>query len=235
MASFKICVRQQRSDKLFPVYIRITHNRKVGYIKTDKVVTTSKLRKGEIKDPEILSYGSNLIKNYSERLNAVDISFWDIHDIIFYLQNIDKDISFSKYARKYVLEMATLRKMERNAKNYKWAYMSLEKYAGTDNIMFSKLTTQFIQGWINSLSGTNRAKEMYPICIRMIYNAALEEYNDYDKNIIRIKLQPFRKITIPKADVPEKRALDISILRKFFQGIVPETKLKASLPELSRM
>lgn len=112
--------------------------------------------------------------------------------------------------------------------------MSLEKYAGTDNIMFSKLTTQFIQGWINSLSGTNRAKEMYPICIRMIYNAALEEYNDYDKNIIRIKLQPFRKITIPKADVPEKRALDISILRKFFQGIVPETKLKASLPELSR-
>ena len=144
MASFKICVRQQRSDKLFPVYIRITHNRKVGYIKTDKVVTTSKLRKGEIKDPEILSYGSNLIKNYSERLNAVDISFWDIHDIIFYLQNIDKDISFSKYARKYVLEMATLRKMERNAKNYKWAYMSLEKYAGTDNIMFSKLTTQFM-------------------------------------------------------------------------------------------
>lgn len=234
MTSFKICVRQQRNDKLFPVYIRITHNRKVGYIKTDKVITTSKLRKGEIKDPEILSYGSNLIKNYSERLNAVDISFWDIHDIISYLQNIDKDISFSRYARKYVLEMATLRKMERNAKNYKWAYMSLEKYAGTDNIMFSKLTTQFIQGWINSLSGTNRAKEMYPICIRMIYNAALEEYNDYDKNIIRIKLQPFRKITIPKADVPEKRALDISILRKFFQGIVPETKLKASLPELSR-
>ena len=151
----------------------------------------AKLRKGEIKDPEILSYGSNLIKNYSERLNAVDISFWDIHDIISYLQNIDKDISFSKYARKYVLEMATLRKMERNAKNYKWAYMSLEKYAGTDNIMFSKLTTQFIQGWINSLSGTNRAKEMYPICIRMVYNAALEEYNDYDKNIIRIKLHPF--------------------------------------------
>ena len=91
--------------------------------------------------------------------------------------------------------------------------MSLEKYAGTDNIMFSKLSTQFIQGWINSLSGTNRAKEMYPICIRMIYNAALEEYNEYDNNIIRIKLQPFRKITIPKADVPDKRALDISILR----------------------
>ena len=56
----------------------------------------------------------------------------------------------------------------------------------------------------------------------------------YDKNIIRIKLQPFRKIEIPKADVPEKRALDIPILQKFFYGAIPETKLKASLPELSR-
>lgn len=52
----------------------------------------------------------------------------------------------------------------------------------------------------------------------MIYNAGLEEYNDYDRNIIRIKLQPFRKIEIPKADVPEKRALSIDVLRAFFNG-----------------
>lgn len=100
--------------------------------------------------------------------------------------------------------------------------------------MFSKLTTKFIQDWISSLASTNRAKEMYPTCIRMIYNAALEEYNDYDKNIIRIKLQPFRKISIPKADVPEKRALDIDILKRFFTGEIPESNLKVSLPELSR-
>ena len=36
--------------------------------------------------------------------------------------------------------------------------MSLEKYIGTNNLMFSKLTTQFIQDQINSLSGTNKAK-----------------------------------------------------------------------------
>ena len=234
MANFKVCVRNQRSDKLFSVYIRITHNRRIGYIKTDKVVDKSKLRKGEIKDPDILSYCSNLIRGYNDRLNAVEISTWDIHEVISYLQNIDEDISFSQYARKYVFEMATIRNMVRNAKNYRWAYQSLERFAGTNNIMFSKLTSKFIQDWINSLSGTNRAKEMYPTCIRMIYNAALEEYNDYDKNVIRIKLQPFRKIEIPKADVPEKRALDIPILQKFFCGAIPETKLKASLPELSR-
>ena len=234
MSNFKVCVRNQRSDKLFSVYIRITHNRRIGYIKTDKVVDKSKLRKGEIKDPDILSYCSNLIRGYNDRLNAVEISTWDIHEVMFYLQSIDEDISFSQYARKYVFEMATIRNMVRNAKNYRWAYQSLERFAGTNNILFSKLTSKFIQDWMNSLSGTNRAKEMYPTCIRMIYNAALEEYNDYDKNIIRIKLQPFRKIEIPKADVPEKTALDIPILQKFFYGAIPETKLKASLPELSR-
>lgn len=234
MVTFKTCVRMQRSDDLFPVYIRITHNRRVGYIRTDKAIDKSKLRKGEVRDPDILSYCSSLIRCYNNRLNQVDISVWDVNEVITYIQNIDEDISFSLYARKYVFEMATVRNMVRNSKNYKWAYQSLERFAGTDNIMFSRLTTKFIQDWISSLAGTNRAKEMYPICIRMIYDAALEEYNDYDKNIVRIKLQPFRKIEIPKADMPEKRALGIPTLQKFFRGVIPETKLKASLPELSR-
>lgn len=234
MATFKACVRRQRNDGLYTVFVRVTHKRDARYIDTGKAVDKSKLRKGEIKDPDILSYCSNLIRGYNDKLNAVEISTWDIHEVISYLQNIDEDISFSQYARKYVFEMATTKNMVRNSKNYRWAYQSLEKFAGTNNIMFSKLTSKFIQDWINSLLETNRAKEMYPTCIRMIYNAALEEYNDYDKNIIRIKLQPFRKIEIPKADVPEKRALDIPILQKFFYGAIPETKLKASLPELSR-
>ena len=61
---------------------------------------------------------------------------WDVHEVISYLQNIDEDISFSKYARQYVRDMAVYRGMERNSKNYKWAYQSLEKFAGTDDIKF---------------------------------------------------------------------------------------------------
>ena len=142
--------------------------------------------------------------------------------------------SISKYARKYERDMAVYRGMERNSRNYKWAYQSLEKYAGTNDIKYSKMTTKFIQDWMKTLEKTSRAKEMYPICIRMMYNAAMEEYNDYDKNIIRIKLQPFRKIAIPKADVPEKRAVSLDLLKIFFTGTLPETKHKASIPELSR-
>ena len=61
MATFKECIRKQRSDGLY----RITHNRDARYIDTGKVIDKSKVRKGEIKDVGILSYCSNLIKTYS--------------------------------------------------------------------------------------------------------------------------------------------------------------------------
>ena len=45
MATFKACVRSQRSDGLFAVLIRVTHNRVARYINTDKTVDKSKLGK----------------------------------------------------------------------------------------------------------------------------------------------------------------------------------------------
>ena len=234
MANFKICVRKKRTDNLYPVYIRITHHRKTAYIKTEKVVDKSGIRKGEVKDTEVLSYCTNLTKAYNSKLNQKDISLWTVNKVVNFLENEDKDISFSDYARKYIFEMASLRKMERNSKNYKWAYQSLERFANNENIMFSRLTSKFIQDWINSLANTNRAKEMYPICIRMIFNAALEEFNDYDHDIIRIKTNPFRKIEIPKADTPTKRALEIPVLQAFFNGSMPMTKYLSSRTEISR-
>ena len=43
--TFKVWVypQKRRKDGLWQVYIRVTHNRKVGYIKTDKMVSISGL------------------------------------------------------------------------------------------------------------------------------------------------------------------------------------------------
>lgn len=54
---------------------------------------------------------------------------------------------FSDYARKYHDEMYN-DGHERNARNYELAYQHLERYAGSNKVMFSQLTTQFINGWI---------------------------------------------------------------------------------------
>lgn len=51
MATLKAVVRKQRNDGFYPVYIRVVHNRKITYIKTEKIVDEKHINKsGEITD-----------------------------------------------------------------------------------------------------------------------------------------------------------------------------------------
>lgn len=62
MATFKICVRTQRSDGYWTVFIRCTHNRKSDYIATGKLVDEKGLAKDKnIKDPFVLSECSRMV------------------------------------------------------------------------------------------------------------------------------------------------------------------------------
>ncbi len=53
MTTLKAMVRKPRTDGLYSVYIRIVHNRKPGYIKTDKIVDANHVSNGEITDPVV--------------------------------------------------------------------------------------------------------------------------------------------------------------------------------------
>ena len=224
-----------RSDGLFPVYIRVTHNRKVGYIKTQKAVSKEGLRKGEVVDAPVLAFCSKQIIRYNDCLNNLCLDGMTVSEIVSFLKGLDDDISFSEYAKYYINRMAIEWKMVRNSKTYHLAIQSLEKYLQSKNILFAQVSSQVVQGWISYLDKhTHRAKEQYPTCVKIMFRSALDDYNDYEKGIIRIKNDPFRKIRIPKADVPEKRALDVDILKQFFAGELPPSKMIAPLPELSR-
>ena len=119
MATFKICIRKGRTDGYYPVYIRVTHNRKTTYIKTDKMVDKKGLNKsGDVKDNYVLAYCTRLINEYTESLNKVDTRYWDLQDVVTYLQNGDEDVCFSEYARRYIMDMRIKLQQERNAKNY---------------------------------------------------------------------------------------------------------------------
>ena len=52
MATFKVIVQKQRNDGFWPVYIRITHNRGVKYIRTDKIVDSKGVDKKN-REPQI--------------------------------------------------------------------------------------------------------------------------------------------------------------------------------------
>jgi integrase len=146
---------------------------------------------------------------------------------------MDEDISFSAYARKHRDKMINSGQ-ERNAKNYRLAFQSLEEFAGSTDVKFSHLTSSFLNAWIDSLAKTKRAKEMYPICIRQIYKSAVREYNDSERGIMRIKFDPWPKVDIPRADTPEKKAITPEECRAFFSAPLPESKFKSPVPELGR-
>lgn len=234
MATIKAVVRTPRADGLFQVYIRISHNSKTGYIKTDKVIQKRDVKNGQFADPYVSNYCAKRILEYTERLNKVNCEYWSVNEIIDYLTKVDEDICFSEYVRKVHIPKMIDNDQERTAKNYNWALENLELFMGTNRIMFSHLTSHVLNRWIKSLEKTKRAKEMYPICMRQVFKAAIREYNDYDNNIIRIKGNPWMKVDIPQADKTEKLAITPKQCREFFSFPLPESKFALPLAEVGR-
>lgn len=234
MATFKAVVRWPRADGFYSVYIRVTHRRQTLFIKTDKMLTKRELtRKGEIADAFVLQFCTQKILEYQERLNRHDISQWNGAQVVEFLTTPDEIISFSDYGRKHIDRLID-NGQERSAKNYQLALQHMERYFGTTQVKFAQLTSVNVNKWIATLSGTARAKEMYPVCIRQIFRAAIDELNDYDNGIIQIKTNPWGKVKIPAADLPNKKAITAEACRAFFAAPLPESKMADPLPALGR-
>ncbi len=234
MATFKAVVRKKRADGFYPVYIRIVHRSRMGYIKTDKIVSDKQiLKSGEIKDAVVNDFCSREILRYTDMVNRKDISDYSVTELIEYLTRVEDNVCFSEYATLHINRMIE-EGHERNAKNYRLAVNHLERYLGTTHVMFNNLTSAVLKRWIDNLGQTNRAKEMYPTCVRQIFKKAILEYNDEERGVVRIKFNPWLKITIPKSDGAVQRAISAEACREFFNRPLPKSKMISSLPELGR-
>lgn len=234
MANLKAVVRKKRSDGLYLVYIRIIHQRKVGYIKTDKVVSPKYLdANGEILDPIVNEYCAKKILAYVDLLNRNDLSAFTLPEVIRYLKSDTVVENFSDYANLHISRLIN-NGQERTAKNYRLAVNHLERYLGTTNVSFKQMSSAVLRKWIESMSDTNRAKEMYPVCVRQIFKAALLELNDEERGIIRVKNNPWLKVQIPKSDRAAQKAISAEACRDFFNRPLPKSKMISSLPELGR-
>lgn len=221
MATFKATIRSKREDGTYLVYIRCTHNRQIAYIKTDMYVSEKKIKKGEISDIDINGRCAVKIMEWQTKLNREDISNWSVKDVISLIDFDNTNIPFIVYCQKFIDKMVNDGR-EKSASNYKCAKKSFEEYFGA-NIAFQDISTNKLMQWIGSLSNTARAKETYPKAIKAMFDAGCLEYNDYNKNIIRIASRPFIGIKIPKHDLPKKKAIDATIIRKIFE-YTPKTK-----------
>lgn len=234
MATLRPCIQKQRADGFYPVYIRVIHNRESAFLKTDKLVDKKSVSKTrEIRDNEVMRYCTNLISEYNRRLNLQDTTLWTVKEVVAFLQTQESDASFTEYAKLHIDRMVNSGHA-RTAKNYKMAVKCLEQFLGTNQIMFSYLTSAVLKRWIGTLMSKARCKEQYPVCIRQIFKAAILELNDEEKGIIRIKFNPWLKVTIPKADKAEQKAISAEECREFFNRPLPKTKMLSPLPEFGR-
>lgn len=233
MAILKATVRFKNKSGLYPVYVRFTQVKQVSYVKTSLMVNEKGLNsKKEIIDPFVIQQTSIIIENYYKQLNQVDTSNWSIQEIVKYVTEFNTDLSFSEYARKHICKLIN-RGQERTSRNYKWSLQHMERFAGTDNIMFSRLTSAFLNRWVESLSTTTRSKEQYPVCMREVYKAAIREFNDEERGIVKLN-NPWKNVTIPRSDVPEKRAIPASKLRSFFNVVPDRSRFTNPLMEVGQ-
>ena len=234
MATLKATVKSKRKDGMYVVYIRFAHNRKVSYLRTSWMDNDKGLsrNKKDIIDPYVIQQTSKLIDQYYNTLNRIDTQDWTVKEIVDYIQKGKDGISFSMYARKHIEKMKA-RGQERTSRDYKWALYSLEKFAGGNEVMFSQLTYSFLSRWIYSLSQTARSKNKYPINIRQIHKTAMLEYNDEERGI-QLITNPWPKITIPKEDTPNKRAISPNMLRRFFAVVPDFSRFTHPLQELGQ-
>lgn len=233
MAILKATVRFRNKSGLYPVYIRFTQVKQVSYVKTSWMVNDKGVNeRKEIIDPFVIKQTSLLIENYYTQLNQVDSSNWSVGEIVKYVTEFNTDMSFSEYAKNHIWKLID-RGQERTSRNYKWALQHMERFAGTDNIMFSRLTSSFLNQWIESLSTTTRSKEQYPVCMREVYKAAIREFNDEERGIVKLK-NPWKNVRIPKSDVPEKRAIPASKLRAFFNVVPDRSRFTNPLMEVGQ-
>ena len=226
MATFKPLVRKKRADGRYLVYIRCTHNRKVEYIKTDMYISEKEIKKGEISDFDVIGKCALRIKDFNLKLNREDIKNWTVSEVVAFITTDNSTISFSDFCQQFINKMLNEGR-ETTAHNYIYAKKSFEKHFGR-NINFQDITSKVLLDWIKTLTDTARAKENYPKAIKAMFDAGCLEYNDYNRNIIRIQSRPFMGVKIPKHDLAKEMAVDAEIIKQICEIEVKTKRMKMS-------
>ena len=128
MATLKAIVKAKMKNGMYNVYIRFTQNRQFSYFRTSWMVNEKGLSddKKDIIDPFVIQQTSVLIDKFYTRLNQVDSSNWSASEVLQFVQDFDKDMSFSDYARKHIDKLIA-RGQERTSRNYKWAILDVRR------------------------------------------------------------------------------------------------------------
>ena len=76
---------------------------------------------------------------------------------------------------------------------------------------------------------------MYAVCIRHIWRNAMKELNVPEQGILRIKYNPWERITIPQSDDTVKQAKSPNAMRTFFSCPILQLSIRGGMDLPSEM
>ena len=214
MATLKAIIRKddKRSDGTWNVKIRVTHDRKVKELPTSMYVTKADITSSyKIKNRAILDKCDDLIREYRQRLNAMNLELNDMPLTMIVERLMAREeragIDFITYANKWLAD----NKEKKGIKNYVTALNAFKKFFGRDTIMCSEVTSKVMREFEGSLSG--RAASLYTSAVLFVFREARNHYNDEDNDriVIRNTVASYKP---PKQNVAEKRAISVDVVRR---------------------
>jgi len=226
MATFTVSVlkHQKRRDDKYPVSIRVTHNGKSAYIGTKMYITDKQLNKNlKIKDPFVLRELNEMITVYEEEKIKLGfkLSLYNAKELSEYLirtTTCKTDIDMLSFAAEHISELKE-KGRHGTASITQNTINSLKCFTNKEKLYFSEITINFLRKYERWLSVEKekpvkgRGVSLYMGQIKMLFNKAINLYNDEDKGEIVITNYPFRKYKIPKEPTPEKRARPVEDIR----------------------
>lgn len=229
MASVKCVIHKHRkkADGTFAIYVRLSHQRKVSYIKTGKFATESDFTKdlGAFKKGPLKDSLDSLILEYRKIINSLEsINSLIIEDIESYLSincNNNSRYSFYSYADRLISNMLESGRVG-NSDLYKYVINSLKKYWPLSDLHFDNIDVKFLKNYESHLRKksqnhlTSRSVSLYLSVIRAIFNSAMKELNKPHLNIVPIPYNPFDYYSIPKYTKTSKRALKFDFIKAIY-------------------
>lgn len=241
MATFKVLVlpHQKKEDGSYNVKIRITHNRKVKYIRTPYYVDGKDIRKSKgelkIKNQAILDVVDEMVIGYRKKITkaGVDISSWSLDKLVLYLESDPSKFSldFMDYGRRMADSILASGRTS-TGKMYHCALNALERVLGRNTLDVKEITVHLLKEVEKLLRNesvihvthqkrvdtkkkkTGRSLLMYMRIIRSIHEAAKYEYNDEENGVINIPYSPFSKYRMPEAESSKHRVLSVEQIQR---------------------
>jgi integrase len=238
---------EKKKDETWNVKIRVNHKGKNFYIKTQHFIGSNQIRKDHsIKDPIILKLMNPVLDDYREKISELGskLELYNVRELADFLiagEPITADeINIISFGINRIEELRAANR-DASASNMQTVVNSLIDYFKSAIVPITAIRAKFLQTYekylrtereitrldqfkvpykrtVQGLSDTGLHNHMRDL--RILFNNAVDFYNDEDLENIVIKHYPFKKYKLVQVTEKIKKKLTVAQVRKIRDCVV---------------